>query len=371
MPPSGQGIDSFTIAMASCQAWYHGHFTALRHLAAEPELDLVVFAGDYIYEYGITEANLWRQGVSVTAPEEVDVHTLEQYRLRYARFKADPHLKAAHARAAWALTWDDHEVTNNYTGRTGNDTPAELFAHRRAVAYRAYYEHLPLALDALPTGPDTTIHDVIDIGSLAQLTMVDTRQHRDPHATDDNRFDPRRTMLGRDQEKWLAQQLRSSRAQWNLIGNSVTFVPIRPDTEVESWDGYPAARDRLMNAIRNVSNPVVLTGDIHRSVAAELPADLDDPEGPTAAVELIATSIGSNGDGSAEDGSTDTWMQHPFVKFYDGRRGYVVMTITPERLDSTFIAVDWVESDDTAPRLVAASYTTPSGESRLIPAEQA
>src|SRR5699024_10319928 len=110
MPAAGESLDSFTIGMGSCQAWYHGHFTAWRHLAAEPELDLVVFAGDYQYEYGITEDNLWRPNASVTDPEKVDCHTLEQYRLRYARFKADPHLRAAHARTAWAFTWDDHEV---------------------------------------------------------------------------------------------------------------------------------------------------------------------------------------------------------------------------------------------------------------------
>lgn len=373
LPAPGDQPDRFTVASASCQAWYHGHFTAHRHLAEEPELDLVVFLGDYIYEYAIVAGdNLWRQNVSVTPAEEVELETLEQYRLRYARFKSDPHLQAAHARAAWVFTWDDHEVENNYTRRHSNDgIPDELFVHRIAVAYRAFYENLPVAVDALPDGPSSTIHDSYDIGSLARLMMIDGRQYRDHHATADDRDDPDRTMLGETQERWLDERLRTSPARWNLIGNAVTLIPVRPDTELDAWDGYPAARRRLMRSLEQASNPVVLTGDIHRAVAAELPADLDDPTGPTAAVELFCTSIGSDGDGAETDDYADVWLSYPYVKYYHARRGYLLLDLTPEELIATYVAVDWVEADDRAPRRVAARFVTRAGTSRLEPIEGA
>jgi alkaline phosphatase D len=370
MPAAGTEPESFTLGLASCQAWYHGHFTAYKHLAAEPELDLVVFVGDYIYEYPILAGdNLWRQDASVTEAEETETETLEQYRLRYARFKSDPHLQDAHARAAWAITWDDHEVENNYAGSHSDDgTPDELFVHRIAVAYRAFYENQPVAVDALPEGPSSTIYDRYDVGSLARLTMIDTRQYRDVQSDADS-DDPARTMLGSEQERWTERTLAESAARWNLVGNAVTFIPVRPDSDVDSWDGYPAARDRFMQSLVRAPNPVILTGDIHRSVAAELPADLNDPDGPKAAVELICTSIGSNGDGAPSDGYAEDWLQYPYVKSYDARRGYVLIKLTPRRMESTFVAVDWVEADDTAPRLIAAAYTTPAGVSRLDPTE--
>ncbi len=371
LPAPGQDAAEFTLATASCQAWYHGHFTAYRHLAAEADLDLVVFLGDYIYEYAIIDGdNLWRENAAVTAAEEFEIETLEQYRLRYARFKADPLLQAAHARAAWVFTWDDHEVENGYAGQHSNDgTPSELFVHRIAVAYRAFYENLPVSLDALPEGPRTTIYDSYDIGSLARLILIDGRQHRDLPPTADNRYDPERTMLGQAQETWLHKQLQGSAARWNVIGNAVSLIPVRPDTELDSWDAYPAARQRLMRSLDGVSNPVVLTGDIHRAVAAELPADLTDPSGPKAAVELICTSIGSDGDGAETDSYAKDWLRYPYVRFYHARRGYVLVKLTPEKMISTYVNVEWIEADDTAPRKIAARFSTPDGTSRLDPIE--
>jgi alkaline phosphatase D len=126
-----------------------------------------------------------------------------------------------------------------------------------------------------------------------------------------------------------------------------------------------------MQSLTAAANPVVLTGDIHRAVAAELPAELSDPTGSKAAVELICTSVGSDGDGAVHDGYADTWLRYPYVKSYDGRRGYLLVGLTPESMESSFVAVDWIEADDTAPRKVAAAYTTPAGTSRLDPVEGA
>ena len=369
LPAEGEPAESFSFGLVSCQAWYHGHFTAHRHLAAEEDLDLVVFVGDYIYEYGITETNLWRQGAEVGEAHRVEIETLEQYRLRYALFKSDPHLQAVHARAAAVAVWDDHEVQNNYTGAL-SDTgiPEDDFAHRIAVAYRAFYENMPLDVAALPDGTDTDITDGFDVGSLARFSLLDSRQFRDAKpadAAEQHRED--RTILGTEQEDWVGERLASSTATWNLLANGVVLVPI-DEASTDMWDGYPAARRRLLAQMAEASNPVMLTGDIHKHVAAEIPADPDDPAAGALGVELVCTSIASDGDGAADAGTPETWTRHEYVKLYDGRRGYVHVRLTPQEMVSSFRVVDWIEADDTAPEQLRARFTTPAGEPRLIPA---
>ena len=369
LPAEGEPAESFSFGLVSCQAWYHGHFTAHRHLAAEEDLDLVVFVGDYIYEYGITETNLWRQGAEVGEAHRVEIETLEQYRLRYALFKSDPHLQAVHARAAAVAVWDDHEVQNNYTGAL-SDTgiPEDDFAHRIAVAYRAFYENMPLDVAALPDGTDTDITDGFDVGSLARFSLLDSRQFRDAKpadAAEQHRED--RTILGTEQEEWVGERLASSTATWNLLANGVVLVPI-DEASTDMWDGYPAARRRLLAQMAEASNPVMLTGDIHKHVVAEIPADPDDPAAGALGVELVCTSIASDGDGAADAGTPETWTRHEYVKLYDGRRGYVHVRLTPQEMVSSFRVVDWIEADDTAPEQLRARFTTPAGEPRLIPA---
>ncbi|TDE02588.1 alkaline phosphatase D family protein [Jiangella asiatica] len=361
LPGAEQTAAGFRFATASCQAWYHGHFTAYRHLAAE-ELDAVFFLGDYIYEYGITAANLWRAGASVTPEHAVEIQTLEQFRLRYALFKSDPHLQAAHAAAPWMVTWDDHEVQNNY-GADGSryGVSPEHFVHLRAVAYRAFYENLPVSLAVLPAGPDSTVHRRFDAGGLARFHVLDTRQYRDRPPVDvDDQYADERTLLGPDQEAWLYVGLVESNATWNVIANGVTVAAITED-RTDQWDGYPANRARLLAAMRRSSNPVVLTGDIHKHVAAELKADFADPASPTVGVELICTSIASDGDGAPTDAYTPDWVRHPYVKLYDGRRGYVHVTLTPDEMTSHFKIVPWIEADADAPLETVATFVTPAG----------
>ncbi len=365
LPAANATPSSFTFATASCQAWYHGHFTAYRHLAAE-DLDVVFFLGDYIYEYGITESNLWRQGASVAAEHRVEIETLEQFRLRYSLFKSDPHLQAAHAAAPWVTTWDDHEVQNNYgSDESDLDISPEHFVHLRAVAYRAYYENLPLSLTTMPDGPDSVVHRRFDVGTLARFNVLDTRQYRDPPPVDrDDQYAPDRTMLGEDQERWLFDGLRTSEATWNVAANGVGVSAITED-RIDQWDGYPAARQRMLDIMQQTANPVVLTGDIHRHVASELKADFTDPDAPTIGVELFCTSIGSDGDGAPTDDFTEDWVQHPYVKLYDGRRGYLHGRMTPGELTSEFKIVPWVEADDSAPLETVARFATPAGKPGL------
>lgn len=368
LPAAGAEVPSFSLGAASCQAWYHGHFTAWKHLAAEADLDLIVFTGDYIYEYGIRSGdNLWRQGVELGPEHAQEVQTLAQYRLRYSLFKTDPHLQAAHARAAMVATWDDHEVENNYAGSQSQyGLSEEDFLLRRAVAYRAYYENLPLGPAALPEGPHSRIHHSLDVGRLARLSVLDTRQFRDPVPQDEQRVaDPERSILGAAQEAWLTERLRTSPAQWNLLADGVAMVPVTDD-RVDQWDGFPAARQRLMDQLARVTNPVVLTGDIHHHAAAELWADptAPAPEAEPVAVELICSSIASDGDG--KPGGHPDWTAHPYVRAMDARRGYVHVTLTPQEMRSRFVVVPWVEADDTAPARTAFAFRTPAGSRRLL-----
>jgi alkaline phosphatase D len=356
----------FSFATASCQAWYHGYFPAYRDIARRAP-DAVFFLGDYIYEYGIVAGgNLWRQGVSVGPEHGVEIETLEQYRLRYGLFKSDPELQAAHAAAPWLHVWDDHEVQNNYgSANSLYGIPPELFVHRRAVAYRAFYENLPIGLGSLPKGPDTQVYRRYDVGSLARVQLLDNRQYRDPVPVDEaDRRSETRTMLGVEQEKWLYDGLRNSPATWNVLAGGVVLTAISDD-RIEQWDGYPANRRRLLAELQRAGNAVMLTGDIHRHVASELKADFADPASPTIGVELVCSSIGSDGDGADTDRYAPDWLRHPYVKLYNARRGYVHTTLTRSELTTEFVNFPYVEADANAEPRVFASFRSPVGSPRL------
>lgn len=376
-PERGEAVNELRFASASCQAWYHGHFTAYRHLADE-DVDLVFFLGDYVYEYAINEGNLWRQGVALGPEHNATVRTLEQYRLRYALFKTDPHLQRVHALAPWVSTWDDHEVQNNYAdahSQYGISVPD--FERQRAVAYRAYYENLPLRRSTLPHGPDMRLYRRLRWGSLADVHVLDTRQYRDDFPEDTSaggeHTDPGRSILGRDQERWLEQGLRRSTATWTMLAQQVVMAQIDRDTgpgrtfSMDQWDGFTANRDRVFDAVRRygIDNLVVLTGDIHRHVAADLKADFTDPASATIGSELVVGSVGSDGDGAVKDNYTDLWLSNPHVKFYDGRRGYLVGTMTPRELTAEYKVVDHIERDDAAPVSTSARFGIEAGRPGL------
>jgi alkaline phosphatase D len=372
-PARGCQTGRLTFGLASCQAWYHGHFTAYRHMAAE-DLDLVFFLGDYIYEYAINSTNLWRQGVQVDKVHDAEVRTLEQYRLRYALFKTDPHLQAVHAKAPWVATWDDHEVQNNYADAYSQYGISEDdFARQRAVAYRAYYENMPLRRTSLPRGPDMRVYRQMSWGRLADFNVLDTRQYRDNFPVDTTpggeHADPKRSILGAAQERWLYSNLRSSSATWNVLAQQVVMAQIDRDTgpgrtfSMDQWDGFSANRDRLLSL--KPRNLVVLTGDIHRHVAAELKADFSNPASATIGTELVVGSVGSDGDGAPTDNYTALWLSNPHVKMYDGRRGYVHCTMTPDQLTSEFKVVDYVRRDDQAPVSTVARFVTAAGRPGL------
>src|SRR5690606_28830544 len=291
--------DRFKLAFASCQHYETGHYTAHRHLAEE-DLNLVIFLGDYIYEGGINQRAVRKH----TSPE---ITTLDDYRGRYALYKTDANLQAAHAAFPWTVTWDDHEVDNNYAGEISqDDDPVELFLQRRAAAYQAYYEHMPPRRTFMPRVPDLRLYRRLRFGNLLELTMLDTRQYRTDQPCGDSvtppctqTYAPEATILGSEPEQWLFDGLGRSAARWNLLGNQLPMAEIDrvagPERayQMDQWSGYVQSRDRLMAFLqeRRVSNPIVATGDVHRNWVAELQLDPTRLTSPTVGTEFVGTAM--------------------------------------------------------------------------------
>jgi len=318
-PAPGAAVARLDFAVASCQRWDHGHWAAWRDIAARPP-ELVLFLGDYIYEYG------WLLGSADAVRRHAGgkVRTLDDYRARYAQYKSDPALQAAHAAAPWLLVWDDHEVDNDYAGTQGQDLQFN-FAAQRAAAYQAYWEFMPLPRAARPADGTMRMHGRLDWGRLARIHLLDDRQMRDPQvcprpgrggsntvalADCPALLKPQRTLLGAAQERWLAEGW-SSDQPWNLLAQQTlmarwSWTDTTPAAGggrywTDGWDGYPAARERLLGVVAQKKLPgvVVLGGDVHAHYVADLKpgpyAAWDDAKTPVIASEFCGTSISSQG----------------------------------------------------------------------------
>ncbi|MEI5009963.1 alkaline phosphatase D family protein [Streptomyces sp. PmtA] len=381
-PRAGARISELKLAAVSCQAYHDGYFTAYRHLADE-DLDAVFHLGDYLYEYAVNAVGGARNHTDRRLPAHFnrETVTLEDYRLRYALYRSDPDLAAAHAAHPFVVTWDDHETENNYAGETPeNDVPPEEFLLRRAAAYRAYWENQPLRMPQRPAGPDMRLYRRLRFGRLAQFDVLDTRQYRSDQAYGDGwqtpgpeSEDPARTMTGETQERWLLDGWRASDALWNVVPQQVTFARRRnvptPDFKLsmDSWDGYPASRKRVLDGAEaaGIDNLVVLTGDVHVGYAFDLKKDFDDPSSRTLGTEIVATSVSSGKDGAERPANWDNLTQaNPHMKFYNGRRGYVTVTLTTERARADFRTVSAVTTPG-APVTTAASFVTEAGNPGL------
>lgn len=367
------------VAVASCQQYEHGYFVAYRHMA-DDNPDLIVHVGDYIYEMS------WGQQPirSHAAPE---IFTLEDYRARYALYRSEKELQDAHAACPWLVTWDDHEVENDHAGNTSEeDDPAEWFQSRRAAAYRAYYEHMPLPRRAVPFGAEMRLFTQRSFGQLANIVMLDSRQHRSPLAcTSRSRrstgavncpelYDIKRSKLGELQENWLAAQMLASRARWNLFpqGTMMAYLDGQPGPgelfSNDSWNGYPAARARFMEMLvhSRIANPVILSGDIHAFLVANHHQVPHQRDSAVVASEFVTTSITSQG-GSQQrlDGLR---AENPSIQFANTeRRGYLLLDIQAERLQASLVAMDSVTNRDSG-RSVQASFVVENGKAGVQPA---
>ena len=356
--PAAGAQTPLRFAVASCQHFEEGLFTAYAHMARE-ELDLVAHLGDYIYEYAGIPGRVRRH-------VGLEIRTLDDYRRRYAQYKSDPLLQAAHARCPWVTVWDDHEVDNNYAGLIGENgmESEEQMRARRAAAYQAWWEHMPVRVPRARSWADLMSNRRMAWGALAEFWMIDTRQHRsDQPCGDGNRVvpcgewaSPSRTMLGDAQERWLGVGLAESAARWQVLANQVMVAPyddaVGPNTRLamDSWSGYPAARDRLLRAIaeRARNRTVVLTGDIHSNWTNELRMDFARPEQAPIAAEFVATSISSSGDGHDRyPWVTDAQLaENPHIRWHGARRGYISCTVTPDAWVAEYRAVAFVTRPD-------------------------
>tara|TARA_B100001123_G_scaffold395459_1_gene477039 strand:+ start:7096 stop:8691 length:1596 start_codon:yes stop_codon:yes gene_type:complete len=356
--PSGSP-EQVRFAFASCQNYEHGYFTALRHLSME-DVDFIVHLGDYIYERRFDDF-----GVREHEMAEIEVTTLEQYRARYTTYRLDPDLQAAHHAAPWIVSTDDHEVDNDYAGIIPeDDQTVEQLILRRAAGYQAFYEFMPLRRSSMPSGPDHPMYRRLRFGDLIDMSVLDTRQYRsnqpcgwyfetgsEPSCAE--HVSPDQSILGETQRDWLLEGLGNSEARWNVLAQQVPVARLRgrtPEGEetwsMDKWDGYPAERQILLDhlAETRTSNPVVLTGDVHASWVSDLKRDFEDMASETVGTELVGTSLASGGDGQDMTPRGEALLSNnPHTKFYNGQRGYVVSTVTPESWTADYRVVPFVQ----------------------------
>jgi alkaline phosphatase D len=376
-PAFGARVDKLRFAFASCQNWDHGYFAAYRQMVLDNP-DLIVFLGDYIYEYASPKKpnpNFPRRNELPTAV------TLSDYRDRYALYKSDVFLQAAHRACPWLVTWDDHEVENDYAGDRGDSpTSTPEFLARRAAAYQAFYEHMPLPASALARGlaglgdnNGVRVAQRTPWGQLANFHLLDCRQFRDPQAcSKPNRGgstmvrasdcpelqNPNRTLLGKPQETWLTEGLAldarmgeaSQPSPWSVMAQSTLLAKINAPADKEAriwtdgWEGYPFARRRLLESLQAQPSlhPVILSGDVHLNVVANV-------EGT--ATEFCGTSITSQTNWRPER-EPSFYADNPHVKYFNSeKRGYALAEVTPKLWTTTLMGVADVRD--------AASSTTP------------
>ena len=354
LPAPTSQVSALKLALATCSHWETGYFSAYRHMADE-DPDLVIFLGDYIYEYSYGGRKTPRRH-----NQRTDVKDLAGYRARYALHRTDPDLRRLHAVAPCAVNWDDHEVENDYAGAFAQElkvTEADFLA-RRAAAYRAFWENMPLRRTAMPAGPNMKLYNRFRYGALAEFTLPDSRQYRSRQAcpTPGSRkghvadcpdlTDPSRTMLGFEQERWMAAGFAKSTARWNLIPQGVLIADlVQKDKDgnlgrfTDGWSGHAAARQRMMDAVTRtkLKNPVFFTGDLHAFLAADLTTTAMQSGTPVAAAEFVATAVSSD---SAPAEVADAQPLNPRIRHIENTtHGYISAALTPARLEVRFQAV--------------------------------
>jgi alkaline phosphatase D len=378
MPAADATPSELRFAFASCQHWESGLYTAYEHMAKE-EFDLVFHLGDYIYDGAGKNGRVRKHANG-------ELRTLEDFRLRHSQYKTDPLLQAMHTRCPWFVTWDDHEVCNNYAGngaeREHLNNPAK-FLKIRAGAYQAYYENMPLRHTSLPTGPDAQLYRKQSFGGLAEFIVLDGRQYRTPQPNGDKSGDltkaslsPKATMLGKRQFAWAKESLAESKATWNVLANQVimALIDLKKGPEklfpTDEWSGYVHERDQLMEFIsaRKIANTVVITGDNHANWVNDLRVDDLRPKTPIVATEFVGTSISSGGTGSeGRQRARELMAENPGVRFHNHERGYVRCTITPQMWRSDFRTVAQIDKPG-APVVTRASYVVEAGVAGAKPA---
>lgn len=367
LPHAGAAVQRLRLAVASCQHFEQGYFGAYRHMVAD-DPDFIVHVGDYIYE------GSW--GAQVRLHESPNgAVTLADYRNRHACYKRDADLQRAHAACPWLLTWDDHDVSNDYAGLVPNDDESPfVFAQRRAAAYRAYYEHMPLRAAHRPdSSGGMSLYSRLDFGTLARIQLVDDRQYRSPHPCSERgemvrdcaqRWAADQTMLGDAQEQWLYEGLAQNPARWNVLAQQTLIAPFESraddggyDVWTDGWDGYASARARLLAHVANrqVRNVVALGGDMHAFYVTDLKTDFSDTAAVPVATEFVGTSITSS---DVDYAAVSRNLPHnPHIRYFESRwRGYLLCDITPDVWRTDLRIADNVETPESSVRNLVSFY---------------
>ncbi|HEX7873136.1 MAG TPA: alkaline phosphatase D family protein [Sphingobium sp.] len=376
----------FNLGVFSCSSLPFGWFNAYAHAAQRRDLDLMLHLGDYIYEY--PRGHYPEQAVPgrVIEPANEIVH-LADYRQRHASYRADRDLQALHAAAPMIVMWDDHETANDsYRDGAENHDPATEgdWAARKQAAMRAYHEWMPIS-DA--DWAEYRIGDLATIFRPETRLTGRTRQASfaealagggDPvaaltHFRDDVWHDPAHRLMGADQEAWLFDGLKRSAktTRWQILAQQVNVgfeaMPpeatswLKPDSpaalrqgievgqlaaklgmphNMDSWNGYPAARSRLLRAALDTDAEfVVLSGDSHNAWAYDL-SEAGTPVG----VEFGGHSVTSPGyesyfpGTSPQDVARALQQASPEMQWCDtAQRGYMTVAITPDA-----VTTDWL-----------------------------
>lgn len=349
LPAASADVREVRLAVAGCQDYQGGYYTAWRHLAAEAP-DAVFHYGDYIYEYGATESFFnfstgQRQSV-VRQHNSPMTFSLDDYRRRYTQIRLDADLQAAHQAAPFLCSFDDHEIVNNWVGDVDQQhTPPALFRLRRAAAMQAWYEFMPVRADAFPVNGLSGPWRQYRFGRLLDARLLNTRNHRSDQPCGD-KFgsfcdgvnDASAEVLGRAQEDWLVDGLTSRPARWNALLQQIMMMDMdrarngESGINTDSWTAYRVPRDRLLQRLAPVPNLIVLTGDEHQHFAGEVRPTNAAPDTPASAIEFVTTSISSGSDGPGERGEhAEILRRNPHIRYIRDERGYALMTITPEQ----------------------------------------
>ncbi len=374
-PAANAPIDRLRFAIGSCQHYEQGWFSAYRHLVADAP-DLMLFLGDYIYESSWGDHRVRRH----SAPEPYE---LGEYRVRHAQYKLDADLQRAHSAMPWLLIWDDHEVDNDSAGSQSEHLDPR-FLLRRAAAYQAYFENMPLPRAMRPdVHGNLRLHTQVAYGDLARFYMLDCRQYRSPQpcprefkgggstridpATCEALNAPGHSLLGAEQERWLEKGLRASRPRWNVIGQT-TLLAHRDDQPgpgqlawTDGWAGYPGSRKGLIETLRRHGgdNPLVVGGDIHANVVADVQDDPFARKPQTIASEVCGTSISSQGAPQAVYDSLRAESPHFHLARSD-RRGYCLLELRRESRALTLRTLDAVTRPDSRVEALASLQTSHS-----------
>jgi alkaline phosphatase D len=354
MPAPDASPDKLRFAVTSCQNFEAGLFTAYQQMVKDKP-DLVFHLGDYIYEYASGRNGKVRTHLG---PE---IESLDQYRIRYAQYRSDKDLQAMHAACPWFVTWDDHEFDNNCANDISEQKNVDTakFLIRRANAYQAYYEMMPLRTSSLPVGPNMTLYRKGSFGTLAEFFILDTRQYRSDQPNNDRKSplnaaatNPRNTLLGETQRKWLFDSMSASKGTWNILAQQVMMAladrssaKAPANYSMDQWPGYAHERAALLKHIQDhkITNPVVLTGDIHSNWANELRIDDFKQEQAIIASEFVTTSLSSGGNGSATIKGLDEYLgRNPCTKFHNRERGYIMCDVTAKTYTADYKVIDEV-----------------------------